>query len=189
MTIDPNISGRDRCELCDKPVANDAEWETVPEGGRDDLCWGVGANCEPIDWRARCLAAEETVVELRDENERLRDDEWVRENQERTMHEAIERCLAADKRATEVIADLRGENERLTEALKGKPWAWADLHGAAVERSEVAEERLREVTEALRDAVFLEYDSTRTDEQNAELRRRAEKIRVALAGARETAHV
>ncbi len=51
-----------KCEDCDRPVASAKQWKTVAPGGRPDLCWG---GCEPIDWRARAIAAEKVVEEAR----------------------------------------------------------------------------------------------------------------------------
>jgi hypothetical protein len=44
--------------------ATDAEWASVPQGERDDLCWGY---CEPVavDWHARAVAAENELAEAR----------------------------------------------------------------------------------------------------------------------------
>lgn len=54
----------DRCERCDKPVATDADWATVPGGAGENLCWGASA-CVAVDWRARALAAEKERDALR----------------------------------------------------------------------------------------------------------------------------
>jgi hypothetical protein len=55
---------RERCEICDRPVASDEEWDTIPEGEGDHLCWG-GMQCsmESVDWRARALKAEAALKE------------------------------------------------------------------------------------------------------------------------------
>jgi hypothetical protein len=52
-----------RCEVCDRPVATDDQWRDVPEGERDDLCWG-GIQCGEarVDWRARAMRADEQVT-------------------------------------------------------------------------------------------------------------------------------
>lgn len=44
----------ERCEVCDRPRATDAQWRDVPPGERDDLCWGR-EQCEAgaVDWRER----------------------------------------------------------------------------------------------------------------------------------------
>jgi hypothetical protein len=39
----------EHCHRCDKPIATDADAETLDPGGGEHLCWG---GCEPFDWRA-----------------------------------------------------------------------------------------------------------------------------------------
>jgi hypothetical protein len=54
----------DRCERCDRPVATDADWDSLHQHKchdgctwGDDRCWGDRAECEmvggAIDWRTR----------------------------------------------------------------------------------------------------------------------------------------
>ncbi len=53
------MTDRERCPRCDRPVATQDDYDTIPEGGGEHLCWwDYGGQCEPIDWRARCIAAE-----------------------------------------------------------------------------------------------------------------------------------
>jgi hypothetical protein len=35
---------RERCDVCGRDKPTEAEWSTVPEGGRPDLCWESGAD-------------------------------------------------------------------------------------------------------------------------------------------------
>ena len=55
----------DRCPTCDRPKASPQDWENVPEGEGEHLCWG-GTQCTSarVDWRERALKAESTVDEL-----------------------------------------------------------------------------------------------------------------------------
>ncbi len=57
----------ERCHRCDRPKPTKQEWELVNRGlslRLDDKCWAPDAGCEPIDWRARCLAAEAAMLEV-----------------------------------------------------------------------------------------------------------------------------
>jgi hypothetical protein len=74
----------ERCERCDRPVATDADWDSLHQHKchdgctwGDDRCWGDRAECEmvggAIDWRTRARdeakradAAEALLAELRD---------------------------------------------------------------------------------------------------------------------------
>lgn len=52
-----------RCERCDRPVTPWQE-ERDPAPGE---CWGPGAcDFDPVDWRARALAAEADLADVRD---------------------------------------------------------------------------------------------------------------------------
>lgn len=60
----------DRCENCDKPTATQAEYDTIPEGDGQHLCWRSWNHhdrCEEptADWRARALAAESALHAMR----------------------------------------------------------------------------------------------------------------------------
>lgn len=56
------MTERERCENCDRPKATDEEYQTIAGGEGEHLCWNAwAARCEPEDWRARALKAEETV--------------------------------------------------------------------------------------------------------------------------------
>jgi len=53
----------DRCENCDKSTATQADYDTIPEGDGQHLCWRLWNRhdrCEEPtqDWRGRALAAE-----------------------------------------------------------------------------------------------------------------------------------
>jgi hypothetical protein len=37
------------CDRCFRPEATEDQWATVPEGEGEELCWGIGANCEQVD--------------------------------------------------------------------------------------------------------------------------------------------
>lgn len=52
----------ERCEICDRLPASNEEWDTIPEGEGEHLCWG---DCEryAVDWRARALKAEAALKE------------------------------------------------------------------------------------------------------------------------------
>lgn len=58
------VSG-DRCEICDRPRADDAHLDSCP--GCDVVCSGIREECRAhaVDWRARALAVEEQLAELR----------------------------------------------------------------------------------------------------------------------------
>lgn len=46
------------CAVCGRQQATDEQWDTVPQGEGEELCWG-GDQCElnAVDWRARYLNA------------------------------------------------------------------------------------------------------------------------------------
>lgn len=52
----------ERCPVCDRPKASQDDFDEVPEGAGEELCWGLWDfyQCEmkAVDWRARALAAE-----------------------------------------------------------------------------------------------------------------------------------
>lgn len=54
----PRHTMSDRCHDCDLPRASREDWDNIPEGEGEHLCWG---DCEPIDWRQRCLDAEAEI--------------------------------------------------------------------------------------------------------------------------------
>ena len=63
-------------ECCGKPIANDHDWQTVADGDRDDLCWGLAANCEPPDVRVlldRVAELETALREMREWANRMPD--------------------------------------------------------------------------------------------------------------------
>lgn len=41
-----NLEEEDICRYCRKPKASLSDWDTVPEGGRPDLCWDCGNDAE-----------------------------------------------------------------------------------------------------------------------------------------------
>jgi hypothetical protein len=44
------------CTNCDLPLATDEDFQTIPAGEGEWLCWSAyGTKCEPIDWRERAL--------------------------------------------------------------------------------------------------------------------------------------
>ena len=44
------------CPSCDLPLATDEDFQTIPAGEGEWLCWSAyGTRCEPIDWRERAL--------------------------------------------------------------------------------------------------------------------------------------
>jgi hypothetical protein len=48
-----------RCEICDRVPASDEEWDTIPEGEGDHLCWeGPQCSNNAVDWRTRARKAE-----------------------------------------------------------------------------------------------------------------------------------
>ena len=51
------------CRYCGKPVANQHDWDTVPEGEGVGLCWG----------HETCMSAEQAIDRLHAENSQLRD--------------------------------------------------------------------------------------------------------------------
>ncbi len=54
----------ERCRVCDRPHASEAEWSSTSPGERDDPCCG---GCDPIavDWRSRAIKAEAELSEAR----------------------------------------------------------------------------------------------------------------------------
>jgi len=56
------------CLSCDRPAATPDDYVTVPDAEAGRLCWRIftGDVCRGpyVDWRARALAAETTVIEL-----------------------------------------------------------------------------------------------------------------------------
>lgn len=59
-------SSRERCPLCDIPMAVDADRATVAKGAASGLCWGAydrGCPRLPVDWRARALALRAALAE------------------------------------------------------------------------------------------------------------------------------
>lgn len=47
-----------RCANCDRPLATQADHDTIAEGDGEHLCWSrYSSACESIDWRARALEA------------------------------------------------------------------------------------------------------------------------------------
>jgi hypothetical protein len=75
---------RKNCPVCDQPVAVDADRDPTPLGlgmlvRIYDLCWveieGGGEHPrDPVDWRARALAAEQTLAIIRSEASNAADD-------------------------------------------------------------------------------------------------------------------
>lgn len=52
----------ERCENCDCIKATQEQFDTLPGGAREDLCWAEWSNyCEPAPWRERALKAEDRV--------------------------------------------------------------------------------------------------------------------------------
>lgn len=55
--------GQERCKVCDRPMATNADWmgapEYVPDDYRPELCW-TKSQCDAhaVDWRRRALEAE-----------------------------------------------------------------------------------------------------------------------------------
>jgi hypothetical protein len=50
------MSVSDLCPSCDLPLATDEDFQTIPAGEGEWLCWSAyGTKCEPIDWRERAL--------------------------------------------------------------------------------------------------------------------------------------
>ena len=78
------MTDRKNCPVCDQPVAVDADRDPAPlELGTlvriYDLCWveleGGGEHPrEPVDWRARAIAAEQDIASIRSEASNAADD-------------------------------------------------------------------------------------------------------------------
>lgn len=68
---------RARCPNCDRPTATDSDYENIPEGEGEHLCWAPWSMgvCE--------VPEDEVIARLRAENAALR-------------QELLERCEAAD---------------------------------------------------------------------------------------------
>jgi hypothetical protein len=60
---------RQRCDVCDRVVATDADHDALPEHGGADLCWRAWeprqCEAERVDWRAVARGAEAEVTRLR----------------------------------------------------------------------------------------------------------------------------
>lgn len=54
------------CPRCDKQKATQRDYDHIPEGEGDHLCWApFGSECEPVDWRARYLHAMGSIESLK----------------------------------------------------------------------------------------------------------------------------
>lgn len=54
---------RQCCRYCEKPEANQHEWDTIPEGGGSHLCWGECGVEEALDnERAKTAAIREVIA-------------------------------------------------------------------------------------------------------------------------------
>lgn len=116
MTSDVPEQPRSICELCFRPVANEHDWATVPEGEGDWLCWGAGANCE--DRRSERIR--ELEVELADA--------WLR------LDERLRMVDEAEEEIDELAAELAEERtlcqqtiERARRLRQAVDLAWRQL--------------------------------------------------------------
>lgn len=58
--------GASRCVNCDRPRATQHDYDTIPGGEGEHLCWAdYESSCEPEDWRERALKAERERDEAR----------------------------------------------------------------------------------------------------------------------------
>lgn len=101
ITAQPDKT-RERCPVCDRPIATEEEWATVPEGEGEDLCWGTGdSQCllQEQDWRARYLAEKEAHIESFELHEAtgmvLSQVSAIRESAERALKEVDCTCRFA----------------------------------------------------------------------------------------------
>lgn len=54
---------RERCDNCDCIKATQEQFDAVPGGAREDLCWAEWSHCcEPAPWRERALKAEQALL-------------------------------------------------------------------------------------------------------------------------------
>lgn len=83
-----------KCENCDLPLATDEDFQKIPPGEGEHLCWSrYGTKCEPEDWRARALAAEAERDQARIDME-----VWKREAEEKQADFAMWFRIANDER-------------------------------------------------------------------------------------------
>lgn len=137
---DDRERNREPCPVCDRPTADDTDMDTVPEGGRDDLCWqevgGGDPSCETVDWRARCLAKSaedaETIAGLRAELEAV--SAWLdkRNRKDAEQHDAL--MTAADRRAKQLDEVGKGVAAAIDAVGKGVA---AAIDALAKERDEL----------------------------------------------------
>lgn len=100
-----------KCENCDLPLATDEDFQKIPPGEGEHLCWSrYGTKCEPEDWRARALAAEAERDQARIDMEA-----WKHEAEAEQADFAMWFRLANDER--KVMNELRAEIEKLKEDL------------------------------------------------------------------------
>lgn len=82
------------CDNCGLPLATDEEFQKIPPGEGEHLCWSrYRVKCEPEDWRARALAAEAERDQARIDMEL-----WKQEAEARQADFAMWFRLANDER-------------------------------------------------------------------------------------------
>lgn len=111
----------DRCENCDKPTATQADYDTIPEGDGQHLCWSPWNRdrCEEPtqDWRGRALAAESSIREqaLRIEGyEREVHDLW---NRYRAMYDVVTAAMACRTVMRGTPSSCTNESRALCDAV------------------------------------------------------------------------
>lgn len=140
-----------KCENCDRPLATKQDAKDIPPGEGEHLCWGA---CEPEDWRARALKAEQQVRELAEVAARnINDAQHLRRERDEALAEAsrlddeaiYQRGLYESARAE--VERLRLDNADLLARLDAA--AFAVQHGIR----EVAERQREACAERMRLAV------------------------------------
>lgn len=128
---------RETCRYCRKPIATDAEYESIPEGDGGELCWSPWQGCnedpeEAIDLRDAEIA--ELERELFEARKQLADWQVLQSATEQEL--ASERALPANLLDVHAICDQRDKavddlhRERaLADRLAGQMERWRELVG------------------------------------------------------------
>jgi hypothetical protein len=122
------LDREDRCHVCDKPRATQADHDATAEGEGDHLCWAAwGTRCSPVDWRERALAAQverdKLAAALSKLNERRGAELIVREERSRKIAALeVERDTWAERaRASFWLAAWRGISHDVVAGIIGGP--------------------------------------------------------------------
>jgi hypothetical protein len=60
----------ERCDVCDRPSATEADYDAIPEGEGKHLCWRewdvLGCDAAAVDWRERYVAQASELARVTD---------------------------------------------------------------------------------------------------------------------------